>query len=501
MTLNALDEIKRNPVKNPKIGFNKFLFILPIHEKVDSRKKKRESKFAFPAGVGFLATLLLEAGIEVEILDAHVEQMFDEEVAEALEGKDFDAVGISAFSTQYSHVKTISAAVKKKFPAVPIIVGGPLGTYSWDLVLKKLLTVDVAVRGEGELTIVDLLENFGDLKSVPGIAWRNESGEVIENPERELIKNLDTLPLPAYHLFNMDKYLSQKLLANPRSHGWKNSRIIGFMTARGCPFKCTFCSRNFPGFRKMSTARIIRDIELVRQKYGVDAVAFIDELLVISKKRMNELCNALEPLGIKWTAQGRVDTLDKETMRLMKRTGCLAVGFGIESGSQQMLDNIKKGIRVPDIERAVNDAVDVGLEVKIQLMIGNQGETRETVMETVALFKRIHHPPRRFSVLQPLPGSPVYEDAMQMGLIEDEENYLENLEVWMTLKSVLEGICELSGDEIYRVKADAEEQMRRNWNSYLWTHPLFTLRWLARIVRDEVIFRSLHSRRPSVPAQ
>lgn len=154
-----------------------------------------------------------------------------------------------------------------------------------------------------------------------------------------------------------------------------------------------------------------------------------------------------------------------------------------------------KQIRVPDIERAVNDAVDVGLGAQIQLMIGNQGESRETVVETVELFKRIQHPPRRFSVLQPLPGAPVYKEAMEKGVIEDKEEYLENLEVWTSMKKVLEGICELDGDEIYRLKASAEKEMRWNWNSYLMRHPLFALRRSARIAREEALFLALYAKR------
>lgn len=370
----------------------------------------------FPFGFGYIAQYLLNEGHHVEVLDIFANEYSKEQVVDILSKKFFDFYGISAFSTQYSYVKWLTKEIKEMNCSSTIVVGGPLGSYSPDIVLNNT-NADVCCIGEGEITFPDLIQNNNNRSIVKGIAFK-EDRKIVKTEPREYISDLDSLPTPVWDLFPVDIYLKN------------NSSSFAIITSRGCPYNCGFCSRTFKSVRYRSVDNVMAEIKQVIKKYNIKSIQFLDELFVANKQRILAFCERLSPLNLKWGCQGRINLVDKDILKRMKGAGCVYVGYGVESGSQKILDKMDKKIKVEDSVRVVNETFDVGLEPTIQMMYGYLGENDETLEETISFFDKINRPIYRpqLSPLVPLPNSPVYEYAIKNNLITNEERYLDSLQ-------------------------------------------------------------------------
>lgn len=442
----------------------KVFLLQPLHEKGHLKVGERVS-INFPFGMAYVAKFLEDSGHKVKVLDAQAEQVDIPGVCEILKKADFDILGISAFSTQYNAVKVISNFVKTNLGNKIIMVGGPLGIHSAELTLKTA-PVDFCVTGEGEETVIDLLKNLDNPKDVLGIAYRNGQ-EVMVNPERPYIQNLDSLPRPAYHLFLMEKYLSFNIISG--GYGFKKKtkggyiRAISIITQRGCPYRCKFCSKNFKGLRSMSPEKVIEEIKFLKETYNLEGVHLNDELFISNLDALKRFLPKIKELGLIWDCQGRVNLVNEELLLLMKDAGCVGIGYGIESGSQRLLNNMRKDTTVEQIEMAMNAARKLNLYVKVQLIFGYPGEDEQSIKETVDMFKRVKHPARRFNYITPLPGSAIYEEAIQAGLIKNEAEYLINVEVSGGEGKILVNYTHWPDEEIISVKQETERQMRLNY--------------------------------------
>jgi len=429
----------------------------------------------FPYGLAHVASSLLSNGYEVEVFDIYANRWNRNEVLKKIKDFDCDVVGITAMSTQYSYVKWLAKELAKHTHAT-MILGGLLATYSHEIVLNHT-KISVCILGEGELTIVDLLKNMERLDQVAGIAYK-QNGRIVQNQPREYIDDLDSLPRPAYHLFPMDIYTKTKFyIHDPSTKIFKRRstfKTMGVLTGRGCPYNCNFCSKSFKSLRLKSVNSIIKEIKYLREEYGIEGVHFIDELLVINKTRAYELVEQLSLLNLNWDGQARVNTVDYNLLREMKNAGCVAIGFGIESGSNKILKNMNKCITVEQSEQAIKDAQKAGLHIKVQLVLGYPGENRDTITETVEFFNKIKHPGRKFSLVLPLPGSSLYDEALRRNLIKDEEKYLTQIYdgYGSGRYPVVINFTGLTTEEIYRLKTDAEKTMEKNYRKYLMKSPL-----------------------------
>lgn len=443
----------------------------------------------FPYGLAHVATSLLENGYDAEIFDIYANRWNRNEVLERIKDFDCDVIGITAMSTQYSYVKWLTEQLRKQTKA-NIILGGLLATYSSEIVLKNT-QVHVCVVGEGEITIVDLLKNMGQLSNVKGIVYK-ENGKILRTSPREYIEDLNNLPKPAYDLFPMGIYTKTKFyIHDPTTKIFKRKltfKTMGILTGRGCPYNCNFCSKSFKGLRLRSVDSIIDEIKYLRQKYGVEGVHFIDELFVVNKKRAYALVEKLGTLGMKWDGQARVNTVDYDLLCAMKKAGCVAIGLGIESGSNKILKYMNKRITSEQSEQALRDAQKAGLHVKVQLVLGYPGENKETITETVDLFNRVKHPARRFSLILPLPGSVLYNEALQKNLIKNEEEYLTQIYDGYggNRYPAFINFTELPADEIYRLKTKAEKAMETNYRRYLMRHPLAYVKYFQSGIMNSV---------------
>lgn len=418
-----------------------------------------------PIGLGWMASVLQNEGHEVEILDINAWRYPKEQVVDILRtrGKDVDLFGISGMVTVYNYTKWLHGVLKQMYPDKMIVDGGAGPTSIPHIYLKN--GADVAAVGEGELTMLDLAEvvqNVGDLGKVEGIVWKQD-GTIITNPPREAIQNLDELPIPAWELFPMeDIYLKNNILKR-----YNFARSTNLLASRGCPFRCNFCHDGFgERTRWFSSDYMMDHIKYLIEKYKVEYIRFDDETFVGNRKRTIEFCQRMidEQLGIKWGCTGRVNVMNEELLQLMKAAGCIDINYGIESGSQRMLNSMQKDATVEQAEKSLALTRRVGITPVVSLMVGGPGENRETIREQVTFCDRNNLRVDHLFICTPTPRTGFYTMLMQQGRIKDEEKFVEELstrgDFWA---NVMINMTELTDEDLIKYRNQAEVQMHRNW--------------------------------------
>lgn len=379
-----------------------------------------------PLGLAYIAAVVEKSGNNARILDLNVESMDEKVLPSLLKSERPDIVGVTATTPLIKRAWRICKIAKEDYDPTTVI-GGPHASALPEESLEKPY-VDIVVRGEGEQTIVELcrrIEGGRTLKGVKGISFK-EDGRIIHNPPRELISDLDSLPFPAYHLF---KYPG--LYGNPQPLISNKVPAANMLTSRGCPWNCQFCVKVASPrcWRARSPENVIEEWRWLIDSYKVREIGIIDDCFTLNKERVMKICELLikEGVDISWcTPNGvRADTLNKELLIMMKRAGCYHIDVGAESGNQEVLNKIGKGETLEQIGRAVKIAKEVGLEVTVYFIIGNLGENRKTMIDTIRFAKRLNPEYVQFTVATPYPGSMLYEIVKREGilLIDDWELY------------------------------------------------------------------------------
>lgn len=408
-----------------------------------------------PFGLATIAALLLEEGHSVEVLDINAQRLSETEVVRRLGVKnDYGIIGTGGLITTYKYLKWLIPELRKHNPNSKIVIGGGVVTSCPQLLLNKT-PADIAVIGEGEITMRDLAADL-PLDKIKGILYKKDGG-IIQNPPRELIKDLDSLPFPAWDLFPMEIYISN--MAHASLIGKKTE--LSFITCRGCPYNCDFCYHIFgKGCRVQSIGRIIEEIKRMLEKYRIEAIAFLDETLTIDKKRIVEFCERYQKeIKLPWSCFARVNLVDKEILRMMKRAGCFRVGYGIESGSQRILDRMHKGVTVDEAKRALKLTRECRLYVNTTFMFGYPGENLETIRETYNFCKDLVIRPN-FFYTTPYPGTALYNDVRNR-IIEkygDEEKFIEELD---DATKFTINLTDFSEEELIRLKKETEIRLIR----------------------------------------
>lgn len=450
----------------------------------DAEKKNRP----FPFGIAYIANFVIEKGHKAEILDLNTTYLKKQEIIDTLRRMNCDIFGISSLSGGFTYVKNLISLLKNNFD-VPIIVGGPLGTHNFETVLQYT-AADICVIGQGEETTYKILQNLGDFYKIRGIAYKDKNGRIIKNPEASLIP-LDDMPWPAYQIMQMKDYIwdgASPDMDSKRRYK-KGLRVMQMITGRGCPMGCNFCSKVMGRKTLISSVdKKTEEIKFLIREYGINGISFRDELYLLNRKHAVELSGQLKALNIIWMGQGRVDRVDYDLIKYMKECGCISLGFGIESGSQEMLNLMNKGQTVEQIKDAIRICRKLDMDMKVQLVMGYPGENKGTIRETVELFKMVGHPGRRFHLITPLPGSDLYVDLIKKEVIVNEAAYLDELskrESGFSKGLPLINLTQFSDKELYRIKLDTESIMGKNYRKYLWSHPLEIYRYF----RDRLIYK------------
>lgn len=364
-----------------------------------------------PLGLAWMAAVLERNGHEVRIFDAHAERVDLDHIPSCLHQLgQFDLVGITATTTLIINGLEIARMVKNQLPHARVVLGGAHPTVLPEEVLAEP-AVDLVVRGEGELTISQLAAEKA-LDQIRGISFR--FGQAIQhNPDQVLIEDLDSQPMPAYHLLPMDRYY-------PAAGAAKRRPAVSVLATRGCPGRCTFCYRIFGNrFRVRSGRKVAEEAKYLHDNYGVREICFYDDTFTVLKRQVYAFCQALDDLklDLTWSCFSRTDTVDEQLLRRMKEAGCHQIMYGIESASAEILNNIGKHTDIEKSENAVRLAQKVGLDVRAAFMIGNPGETEQTMEETLAYAIRLNPELITFNITTPFPGTEMFKWA-------DENGYL-----------------------------------------------------------------------------
>ncbi len=330
-----------------------------------------------------------------------------------------DVVGISGQTTPSIHeVYQTAKVVKNHNPSILVVVGGAHVTFQDEQVLRDCPEIDVVVRGEGEVTMNVLLEEVNGNHSYQGVAGTTTraDGTIIRNPDRPYIPDLDSLPFPAYDLLGLHHYFP------------KGDRFAPMITSRGCPYQCTFCSSSrITGkrWRGRSPTNVIQELQFLQDRYGVRDVTFIDDLFTFDHQRVSDICTMMnkEVDNVTWTCSSRADIMSRhpEMANWLKEAGCHTIYIGAESGSQRILNTIKKGIRLSQIIKSVALAKKVGLQVVLSFILGIPGETEEDMRSTIDFACRLDPDFAQFTICTPYPGTPLYDEAMENGWISDSD--------------------------------------------------------------------------------
>ena len=384
-----------------------------------------------PLGLAYLAAALEQAGARVKILDFVVYPYSPAGLETAVKSFKPHIAGATAVTMTFDHARQVLLYLKTINPEILCVMGGPHVSFRAPETLEENPELDVVVRGEGEQTIVELMQTLKsgeDLSNVNGITFRQGS-QINTTPRRQFIANLDTLPLPARHLLSLGRYRALGLPAT-------------LTTSRGCPYQCIFCVGRKMGGAKVryhSVDRVVSELAYLAKRQ-FERINIADDLFTANADHCLAVCDAIQRhnLDINWTAFARVDTVSEKLLLKMKAAGCTAVSFGVESANPVILKTIKKGISLDQIQEAVRMCLRVGISPNASFILGLPGETRDTIEETVSFAAGLQQQGLAygFHILAPFPGTEVRAHADRLGiriLTDDWSKYHANRAVVETV--------------------------------------------------------------------
>lgn len=417
----------------------------------------------FPQGIAYIAAAMRKEGIDVDIYSQDIHHYPDEHLTKYLDENTYDLIGLGAIGGYYQFKKILSISksinASKNRPSHYVLGGhGPSPDPEY---FMRIAHADIIVRGEGEQTIVDLCRAIAErepLSSVAGIAYR--SGKNVNvNAERKTIKDVDSIHWPAYDLFDCNYY---RLLRLP--HADNTDFVMPIISARGCPFHCNFCYRMDKGYRMRSPEAIVDEIRFLQLEYRINYIDFSDELLMASPHRVEELCKAVSQsrLKIKWYCNGRLNFAQPDILKLMRDTGCIYINYGIEAFDDRILQVMDKKLTTKEIINGIEATLDAGISPGFNVIFGNIGEDLETLNKGVEFLLKYDDCSelRTIRPVTPYPGSPLFDYAVEKGLIADTADFYENKHLNSDLLSV--NFTNLTDEEYYHGLMDANLRLIEN---------------------------------------
>jgi radical SAM superfamily enzyme YgiQ (UPF0313 family) len=432
--------------------------------------------FTPPLGLMYIAAQIeKESRHEVEIIDAQVDELTYEQLKAEIQKRNPDVVGITAMSFTIIDVMKVVKIVKEINKNIKIILGGPHATIFPEETLHTK-GVDFAILGEGDLVINPLLDNINDLdelEKIKGLVFQ-KNGKIINTGQSDFIKDLDTIPFPARHLTPYKKYFWALSPYRP---------ITTMFTSRGCPYKCLFCDRPQLGknFRAASAKRVVDEMEKCKEM-GIQEIFIYDDTFAVDRKRVLDICAGILERGIDivWNIRTRVNTVDPEILTALKKAGCQRIHYGVEAGTQKILNELRKGITLEMVEKAFKLTRKAGIQTAAYFMIGSPTETREDIEETIKFMKKLKTDYVHITITTPYPATGLYDIALQEKVLEKDywSEFAKNPNINF-VPHLWEK--ELSREELFAL-------LKKAYRSF-YLRPTFILRKIVQLKNKDEFFR------------
>ncbi|MBT1072567.1 B12-binding domain-containing radical SAM protein [Pelotalea chapellei] len=400
----------------------KVLFATPPTSMKERYGDMAEAGSSLPSlGILFLAAITRHKGHPTTLIDASALNLNCEQLLNRVEAERPDVLGLSATTFSITQAATFASMIKERVPGIRVFIGGPHVSAAPLETMERFKDFDVAVIGEGEETILELLQavNAGaSFQGIPGIVLRCGE-EIVSTSRRPFLHDLDQLPYPAWDLLEgfPERY-------PPAPFKVRNLPAASLVTSRGCPNHCIFCDRSVFGAscHAFSAEYVVGMIRHLVERYGIREFSFEDDTFITFKKRLVAICQGIINLGVKisWTCLGRVNSVDEETLALMKRAGCWQISFGIESGNQHILTTIHKQATLEQIRKAIALCSKTGMLSKGFFIVGHPGETKETLDQTIKFALELPLDDISVTMLTPFPGTEIFKRADEFGVYEGD---------------------------------------------------------------------------------
>ena len=388
------------------------LLIQPNYRRIYAYAQSKDITPIFPPlGLAYIAAVLKKDDVDVKILESNAFDFNHEQIKRKIEEYNPDIVGITATTSLIEEANEIAELCDEK---IKVVIGGVHASSMPVETLEKFPRFDYLIRGEGEFAFLELAQGK-KINQIKGLYYR-KSRKIIENKPRELIKNLDNLPFPARELLPMDKYFSAGARKNPSDY---------ILSSRGCPYQCIFCADHLVHGRKFrfrSPENIIEEVKELYKK-GVRDFDFVDDNFTLLSERVGKFCDMMIDSGLNrkigWRCSNglRVDKVNLELLKKMRKAGCYMVSLGIESGNEQILNNMKKNIDLEKIKKAVRWCNQAGIETRGLFMFGNLGENEKTMQDTIDFAKSLDLDTATFHITIPFPETDYWKIIKKEGEI------------------------------------------------------------------------------------
>src|SRR5713226_5184055 len=424
-----------------------------------------------------LSSVLKGAGHEVLMFDQANPDTPNDVILAEVDRFAPDLVGMSLLSTtSYPYAKVLARALRAAHPTIKLAFGGVFATLNAEHVKRQVPEVDFVCRGDGEQLILDLLAHLDDPSTVLGVTWQDENGVVRQSPPRPLDRNLDQWPFPDREGLPLD-FVESMPLDVPVV--FSRDRFTTMQTSRGCPWPCVFCDIpvfNEGKWRSRSPEHVVAEFKHL-QELGYGAVYFVDDHFLLQPKRIEAICKGINDSGvtIEWGCEGRVDSTAQHLFPAMAKAHCRTIMFGIESGSQKVLDRLKKEQTLEQVETAVMNAKQAGVEIVHGFfVVGNPDETAEDMRATFRFASTLRLDTFGFNRLCVYRGTPLWQEYVKRGLVNERIDWYKYFKC-----SEIDPTC-LSGEMI---NSERRAGLRRLFLYKLTHYPVQTFRLLRRFLR------------------
>ncbi|MEK6823595.1 MAG: radical SAM protein [Nanoarchaeota archaeon] len=399
---------------NPKI-----LLIMPRSGLID----KPDYNYSFALGLAYISAVLKKEGYNVDCLNFnHLNGTIDSLVISHIKNKNYNFIGFGHNALSYSVIESMIISIRKHSPNSKIILGGPIITTESELMFKSLKP-DVAVLGEGEKTILELIKclmDKKDLSKIKGIGYRNEFGKICFTEKREVVQDLDSLPYPDFEGFDFKKKVENTPLSE-----------YPILASRGCPFSCSFCYHE-GRYRLRGMKEVFKELNIAVKKYRTNMILLYDDCFAMDKKRLLEFCDGIKKLkseiswDLKWSPQLTVHSVDGDLLKIMKEAGCELISYGFESFSPIVLKSMGKPITPQQIDNAIKETLKAKIAIQANFIFGDIAETKETAEETLNYWKNHCKGQVNLTLIEPYPGSRIYDYCVKKGIIKDKLFFIKH---------------------------------------------------------------------------